>query len=149
MIILGAKTFKYLLFTAFSMDNKKPVVHLICEYMKLKVPENQIPRYKNYLWEINTPGENSPKEISELKKELLRLDAPLLDLELYAPWCEKLDQLCLTCEFAKIAQGYTPINLILLNSKRILNCEQAKLSKPCFLEDFILEKLDVDYLQFN
>ncbi|MCK4552583.1 hypothetical protein KAT80_00060 [Candidatus Pacearchaeota archaeon] len=129
------------------MNNKRPVVLLSCEYMKLRVPKDEIQMYKSYLQEINAPERNTPKEISELKKELLRLDRPpSFDQEVYAPWCQKLDQLCLTVESVVINEGYVPIQFILANSKRILNCEQAKLSKACFLEDFILNKIDVDYL---
>lgn len=128
------------------MENKKPVVLLSCEYMKLRIPKDEIPRYKSYLWEINTLGENTPEEISELKKELLREGNTLYDQEVYAPWCQKLDQLCLTVESVVINDGYAPIQFILANSKRILNCEQLKLSKASFLEDFILERIDVDYI---
>lgn len=128
------------------MDNKKPIVLLSCEYMKLRVPKDEILRYKAYLLGINTSSENTLEEIFELKNELLNLNKSLVNQNVYAPWCQKLDQLCLTVESVAINEGYVPLSFILANSKRILNCEQAKLSEACFLEDFILERIDVDYI---
>ena len=128
------------------MEKRKPVL-LSCEHMRLRVTQDEIQNYKSYLQEINTPDENTFEEISELKKELLRLDSGLFEQEIYAPWCSKLNHLCLpVAESVIIDNGYMPLSFILKNSKRILNCEQAKLSKASFLEDFILNKIDVDYL---
>ena len=128
------------------MDNEKYTTLLSCEHMKLRVPKNEIHRYKNYLWEINAPGKNAPGKISELKKELLRIDKTLFEQEIYAPWCQKLDQSCLAISPAMMSRSYTPISIILISSKRILKCEHIKLSKAASLEDFILNKIDTDYL---
>ena len=128
------------------MDNEKYTALLSCEHMKLRVPENEIHRYKNYLWEISAQNKNTPEEISELKKELLRTDKTLFDQEIYAPWCQKLDQSCLAISPAMMSRSYTPISIILISSKRILKCEHIKLSKAASLEDFILNRIDTGYL---
>ena len=127
------------------MDNHKTIIYISCEHMKLRVPENKLPRYKAYLWEINTPGENTLEEIAELKKELLNFNKNFFEQDVYAPWCSKLDQLCLTVESVAINNGYAPLQFILANSQRILKCKQAELSKASFLEDFVLERIDVNH----
>ena len=61
------------------MDNEKYTALLSCKHIKLRVPENEIHRYKNYLWEINAQNKNAQNKISELKKELLKTDKTLFE----------------------------------------------------------------------
>jgi len=76
---------------------------------------------------------------------LLNFNKNFFEQDVYAPWCSKLDQLCLTVESVAINNGYAPLQFILANSQRILKCKQAELSKASFLEDFVLERIDVNH----
>ena len=123
------------------------VIRTPCEYLTLRVREGDIPHYKAYLSEINnTYEDNTPEEIAEYKEELLRLNKSVFNQASFQPYCSKLNQVCIVTESVAIGEGFMPIRFILVNSKRIPECGDEKITEPEFLDDFVLKRLDLEYL---